>query len=159
MRKILDVILVNLLIVLMSVMVMSTLLQVAARLMSFSFPYTEEITVYAMMWVTLFGSAYAFGLRKHIAIDVLSNQLSVVNRYKLEMVVESIIILFSVFILIIGGSRFVYITFKLGQTSSVIQIPKGWIYLALPISGLVIILYNIQNILDIYMKQNGNESD
>jgi TRAP-type C4-dicarboxylate transport system permease small subunit len=53
----------------MSVMVISTLLQVFARVIDLNIPFTEELTIYAMMWVTMFGSAYTFGLQKQIAID------------------------------------------------------------------------------------------
>ncbi len=148
MRKLLDKILTNALIVLMSIMVLSTLLQVFARVIELNVPFTEELTVYAMMWVTLFGSTYAFGLRKHIAIDVLSASLKEENKWKLTVLVEVIIIVFAILVLIVGGVRFVYVTFKLGQVSSVMQIPKGWIYLALPFSGVLIILYNILNIIE-----------
>lgn len=98
--------------------------------------------------VTLVRSAYAFGLRKHIAIDVLQSSVEPETQKKLIIVVECVIILFALLILILGGIRFVYVTFKLGQISSVMQIPKGWIYLALPVSGIIIIFYNLLNIID-----------
>jgi TRAP-type C4-dicarboxylate transport system permease small subunit len=133
----------------MAVMVTSTLLQVGARLVDLNIPFTEELTIYAMMWVTLLGSAYTFGLRKHIAIDALHAVLNESNKWKLELVVEAMIAIFAILILLIGGSRFVFITFKLGQVSSVMQVAKGWIYIVLPLSGLLILLYNVLNIRDI----------
>jgi len=147
MRPQLDKILMTSLIVLMSIMILSTLLQVGGRLCEINVPFTEELTIYGMMWTTLFGSVYAFGLKQHIAIDVLSNSIKDENRWKLEVVVEVIVMVFAVLVLIMGGIRFVYITFKLGQVSAVMQIPKGWIYLALPLSGLLIIWYNLLNIM------------
>lgn len=142
------------LVLLMSIMVISTLLQVFARYLQINVPFTEELTVYAMMWVTLFGSAYAFGLKKHIAIDVLSSNLPETQRWKLEVLVESIVVVFAVLVLIVGGGRFVYVTFKLEQLSSVMQIYKGWIYLALPVSGLLVLAYNILNIQDALKKRD-----
>lgn len=146
MRTRLDAFLTNLLIILMSVMVLSTLLQVFARFINLNVPFTEELTIYAMMWVTLFGSAYAFGLRKHIAIDALISIIDHSLKWKLEIVIELLVAVFAILILILGGSWFTYITFKLGQLSPVIQIPKGWVYLALPVSGLIILVYNMLNI-------------
>lgn len=133
-------------------MVISTLLQVFARLINLNVPFTEELTIYSMMWVTLFGSAYTFGLRKQIAIDALHSTLRESSKWKLEIIVEVIIGVFAVLILIIGGTRFVYITFKLGQVSSVMQIAKGWIYIAIPISGVLVMVYNLLNIRDILKK-------
>ncbi len=141
---------------LMIIMVFSTLLQVFARMLSLNILFTEELTNYSMMWVTLFGSAYAFGVQKHIAIDALKAVLKKELKWKLEILVELIIALFAVLILILGGSWFVYITFKLGQVSSVIQVPKGWIYLALPVSGVIILVYNALNISDTF-KNRMNE--
>jgi TRAP-type C4-dicarboxylate transport system permease small subunit len=148
-RSIIDRILVSILIVLMSVMVISTLMQVFARLINLNIPFTEELTIYAMMWVTMFGSAYTFGLRKQIAIDALQAALSESNKWKLEVLVEIIVAIFAILVLLVGGIRFVYVTFKLGQVSSVMQIAKGWIYIVLPISGLLILLYNFLNIKEI----------
>lgn len=152
MRSRIDSFLTNLLIILMSVMVLSTLLQVFARFINLNVPFTEELTIYAMMWVTLFGSAYAFGLRKHIAIDALISILDHSLKWKLEIIIELLVAVFAILILILGGSWFTYITFKLGQLSPVIQIPKGWVYLALPVSGLIILVYNMMNIGSVLSK-------
>ncbi len=149
MRKILDGILTNLLVILMTIMVLSALLQVFARVINLNVPFTEELTIYGMMWVALFGSAYAFGLKKHIAIDALIGTIKQHNRWKLEIIIEFMIVLFALIVLVIGGSRFVFITFKLGQVSSVMQFPKGWVYLALPVSGVLILIYNALSIIEI----------
>jgi len=146
MRGKLDFILTNFLVTLMSIMVLSTLLQVFARFINLNVPFTEEITIYAMIWVALFGSAYAFGIKRHIAIDALVAILKEDLKWKLEIVIELLVAVFAVLVLIIGGSWFVYITFKLGQLSPVMQISKGWIYLAAPASGFIILIYNVLNI-------------
>ncbi|MEQ9296967.1 MAG: TRAP transporter small permease [Cyclobacteriaceae bacterium] len=152
MRKVIDRTLISLLVALMSIMVLSTLIQVFARALSANVLFTEELTIYSMMWVTLFGSAYAFGVKKHISIDILKETLRQDLKWKLEVVVELIVALFAILVLIVGGSWFVFITFKLGQVSSVIQVPKGWIYLALPVSGVIILIYNALNIMDTIRK-------
>ncbi|MEM7109729.1 MAG: TRAP transporter small permease subunit [Bacteroidota bacterium] len=153
MRNKLDFGLTRLLIVLMSIMVLSTLLQVFARFIDLNVPFTEELTVYAMMWVTLFGSAYAFGLKKHVAIDALVSILDASLKWKLEVIIEFLVAVFAFLVLMIGGLWFTYITFKLGQLSPVIQIPKGWVYLAVPASGLIILIYNILNIRGILLNR------
>ncbi|MEM9325162.1 MAG: TRAP transporter small permease [Bacteroidota bacterium] len=148
MREILDKISTGLLIILMTVMVLSALLQVTARVFGFSAPFTEELTIYSMMWVTLFGSAYTFGIRKHISIDILEPQLSERNQHRLRIAIEGVILVFTFLILIFGGVRFSWITAKLGQVSAVMNVPKWYVYLALPLSGLIVILYSILNIKD-----------
>ncbi len=148
MRKLLDKISVTLLMALMTIMVLSALLQVFSRVLSISAPFTEELTIYSMMWVTLFGSAYAFGIKKHISIDVLETQVSEENAHKLRIAIESVVLVFTLLILIFGGIRFSWITAKLGQVSAVMHLPKWYVYMALPLSGLITIAYCILNIAD-----------
>lgn len=153
MRRFLDHFNTTLIIVLMIVMVLSALLQVFARVVDLNTPFTEELTIFSMMWVALFGSSYAFGVKKHIAIDLISPSLSEVNRKRLRVLVEGIVLAFAITILIWGGTQLVWVTFKLGQVSSVMHVPKGWIYLALPLSGIVIVLYGILNIKEIFKQE------
>ncbi len=148
MRKVLDKINRSLLIVLSILMVLSALLQVFARTIDLNAQFTEELTIFSIILFTLIWSDYAFGIKKHIAIDILSSSLGAENQKRLAVFIEVVIILFTVLILLIGGGRFVWITFKLGQVSAVMHIPKGWIYLALPVSGLIILFYSILNIID-----------
>jgi hypothetical protein len=49
-------------------------------------------------------------------------------------------------VLIIGGTNLVYITFHLNQISSALQIPIGYVYSVIPVSGLFIIYYAINDI-------------
>lgn len=54
---------------------------------------------------------------------------------------------FAVFILVFGGYNMSKLS--MGQLSSSLQIPMGYIYLALPLSGITTVIYNILNIYDI----------
>jgi TRAP-type C4-dicarboxylate transport system permease small subunit len=56
---------------------------------------------------------------------------------------EVCIFLFALFVLVIGGIRLVALTLILGQTSAALQVPLGYVYLALPLSGLLIMFYSV----------------
>ena len=49
--------------------------------------------------------------------------------------------LFALFVMVIGGARLVSLSFLLGQTSAALQVPLGVVYLALPVSGVLIVVY------------------
>ncbi|MEL7146221.1 MAG: TRAP transporter small permease subunit, partial [Bacteroidota bacterium] len=87
--------------------------------------------------------------RKQVDGDVFSGSLSPKAKLRMDLLIEMVIFVFTVLILIIGGSRFVWITFKLGQISSTLHIMKGWIYLAIPLSGLCTLGYITLNVRDI----------
>jgi TRAP-type C4-dicarboxylate transport system permease small subunit len=46
-------------------------------------------------------------------------------------------------VLVIGGTWLVYTRFYLGVTSAALQIPLGYVYIVLPLSGLLIVYYSI----------------
>jgi TRAP-type C4-dicarboxylate transport system permease small subunit len=70
------------------------------------------------------------------------------NRHILGMVIDGFTLLFAVAIMIVGGSRLVWIMLYLGQTSPALQVPLGVVYLAVPMSGLLISFYAICFILE-----------
>jgi TRAP-type C4-dicarboxylate transport system permease small subunit len=47
----------------------------------------------------------------------------------------------------IGGVYLVSMTFALEQTSAALSLPLGYVYLVMPLSGLLIVYYSIENIL------------
>jgi TRAP-type C4-dicarboxylate transport system permease small subunit len=55
----------------------------------------------------------------------------------------------------VGGINLVYITFALKQISSALQIPIGFVYLVIPLSGLFVIYYSSYEIFSIY---RGNQA-
>jgi len=100
--------------------------------------YTDELARYLLIWVALLGAAYATGQKLHLAIDILQANMQSIW---LHRIIYSLIGLFALFGLVIGGWRLVDITLSLEQKSAALQIPLGYVYLVLPISGIIIMLY------------------
>ncbi|MBT3243259.1 MAG: TRAP transporter small permease [Bacteroidetes bacterium] len=149
-RKNIDKILGFLLIVLMIVLVVDVVWQVLARYVVKSpSSFTDELARFLLIWVGLFGSAYAVGKKKHLAIDILPSKLKGIKKRNLLIFINILIILFSVSILVAGGIRLVYITLTLEQISPALRIPLGYIYLAVPLSGLFILYYCVEEILEL----------
>ncbi|MBP0903552.1 TRAP transporter small permease [Mariniflexile gromovii] len=147
-REKIDKILSNILIVIMAVMVVNVLWQVFTRfIMGVPSSFTDELARYLMIWIGILGAAYVSGRNMHVAIDVLPTRASPKNQKKIMRVVYVIIILFSITALVIGGSRLVYISYLLGQSSPALQIPLALVYMVIPISGILIIYYKTSDLL------------
>jgi TRAP-type C4-dicarboxylate transport system permease small subunit len=132
---------------LMAIMLLSVSWQVISRyLLGDASSFTDELARYLLIWVGLLGAAYAAGKRMHLAIDILPSKLSGRNRYRLAIFLNLLIILFAVTTMVIGGSRLVYITYSLGQTSAAMQLPLAYVYTIIPFSGLLIVYYKIRDI-------------
>jgi len=152
MRKKIDKIIAAFLSIIMAVMVLNVLWQVFTRfVLNNPSSFTDELARYLMIWVGVLGAAFISGKNMHVAIDLISTRISESKQKKLEVLINSIIILFSFLVFVIGGFRLVYITSVLKQNSPALQIPLSIVYLIIPISGLLIIYYKLTNIL--YKKQ------
>ena len=147
-RKTIDKVLANFLVIIMAVMVLNVLWQVASRfILGSPSSFTDELARYLMIWVGILGAAYISGRNMHVAIDVLPTRLSQPTQKRLMFIVRILIILFCLLAMVIGGSRLVYITYVLGQNSPALQVPLAVVYAVIPISGLLIIYYKISDII------------
>ncbi len=149
-RKIVDASLGTLVTLFMGVLVLDVLWQVASRfILGHPSSFTDELAGFLLIWVGLLGAAYATGKRQHLAIDLISKKFSEAGRKRLQIVINFFIISFAFIVLIIGGSNLVYITFHLRQISSALQIPIGYVYMVIPLSGLFITYYALFEISSI----------
>jgi TRAP-type C4-dicarboxylate transport system permease small subunit len=141
-RRVVDRVLEWLLVAFMSLMVVNVLWQVATRfLLRNPNSFTEETARYLLVWVGILGGAYAVGKRIHLAIDLLPSKLEGRRKAMLELFIEACIFVFAALVLVFGGSGLVWLTLDLGQTSAALQIPLGFVYLVLPLSGLLMMFY------------------
>jgi len=109
--------------------------------------WTEELARFLLIWIGLLGAAYAAGQRMHLAIDLLPRRLDKAGRRRLQVVINVLVITFAATVMVVGGFRYVYLTLTLGQTSPALQIPMGYVYLIVPISGLLVILYKLVELI------------
>jgi TRAP-type C4-dicarboxylate transport system permease small subunit len=142
----------SILVVLMTVIVLDVLLQVISRYL-FKSPlgFTDELAGYLLIWVGLLGAAYATGERQHLAIDLISQKFNPTHRKYLEIGISLCIVAFTVSVLGVGGIWLVYTSFLFGQISAAMEVPLGFVYLIVPISGILIVYYVIDNTI-IYFK-------
>ena len=135
-------------IIIFALLVIDVLGQVFSRYVLSSSPsFTEEFARFALIWLSILGMAYLTGQRAHLTMDYLYNKFSEEKRRKVEIFIELLIMLFAIVVLIIGGGNLVYITLSLGQISSALHVPLGYVYAIVPFSGALIIFYSIYNIL------------
>lgn len=142
---------------LMGVLVIDVLWQVASRyLLSSPSSFTDELAGFLLVWVGLFGSAYVAGKNEHLAIDLLVQRSGPERRRFLEIFIGGCIVVFSFFVLVIGGTWLVYTRFALEVKSAALEIPLGYVYIVLPISGLLIVFFTIDNTLQFLKSHKDN---
>ncbi|MCB0284618.1 MAG: TRAP transporter small permease [Calditrichaeota bacterium] len=132
------------LIVLMAAIVIDVTWQIFTRfILKDPSSFTEELAGFLLIWIGLLGASYALYTRVHLGIDILTAKLEGMNRRISEVVIYVIVLLFALFILGIGGMRLVLLTFTLNQISPALGISMGYIYLVLPLTGVLMIYYSL----------------
>ena len=127
---------------LMGVMVIVVSWQVATRfLLNDPSSFTEELASYLLIWISLIGAAYALRRRAHLGIDILVRSMKPQGRRTAAYIGLAAVAVFALFVLVGGGIRIVYVTLALEQISAALRVPIGYVYLVLPISGVLMIFY------------------
>lgn len=144
------------LVVLMSVLVIDVLWQVFSRyLLSSPSSFTDELAGYLLIWVGVLGGAYVAGRREHLAIDIMVQRSGPKRRRRLQMIIYLSIFFFALFVMVIGGVVLMYTRFVLGVRSAALQLPLGYVYIVLPISGLIIMYYEVLHIMELRKSSTG----
>lgn len=147
-RRLLDLCVGSLCAVLLAALVVVLTWQVISRYaLNAPSTLTEETLRFGVIWLSLLGAAYATGQGTHMAIDLARDMATGRAKRVLEMLVPIAFIVFALAVLIIGGLRGMEIAAR--QVSPVLRVPMGWVYASLPISGVLIILYSMLNLIDL----------
>lgn len=109
---------------------------------------TDEIARFSMIWVGLLGAAYTVGLQKHLAIDLFTHNLTRRKKAANGIFINLCIIGFSLGVMIFGGFTLVSNVYASGQLSPSMQIPMAYVYIALPLSGILMLFYSLLFLVD-----------
>lgn len=163
--KIIDKFLEWFMVSLMVVLVVDVTWQVVSRyLLGEASSFSEEVARYLLIWIGLLGSAYAYRMKMHLAFDLLTDKATGKIKFWMELVIHIFVIFFSVIVLMFGGWYLVQLVWELNQLSASLQISLAYVYFALPLSGLLIVIYALNFIRQIVaegpqdMKQQINEA-
>lgn len=110
--------------------------------------YTEEIARFLLIWIGLLGAAHAYRLKMHLGIDYFTQKMRPSAQRWLGLWVYFLCAVFAVTIMIIGGSNLALLALELNQVSASLGIKMGYIYLVFPLSGLLMLLYTFELIVE-----------
>ena len=109
--------------------------------------WSEELVGYLFAWASLFGASLITGERGHMNIPVVVEKLPPAGRRFFSIFGEIVAMAFSAVILIYGGYQITQLA--MGQMTSSLGVAVGIFYVAMPVCGVINILYTALNIYDI----------
>ncbi len=111
-----------------------------------SLPWTSEFARYAMIWITFLGAALAVRERGHIQVTFFVNLLPGSARKYAFILIDVLLLAFIVTIL---RYSIEVVQTEMKMTTAALDIPFGFVVLALPVSGVLMIIYLLADIADL----------
>lgn len=102
---------------------------------------TDELARFLMIWVGLLGAAYTVGAQRHLSIDLLFMSINKRKQALLSLFINLLIFSFAGSVIVTGGIKLINKTLATVQVSAAMQIPMGYVYIILPLSGAVMMFY------------------
>lgn len=129
-------------------MVVLTCWQVITRyLLKNPSTWSEELVSYLFAWASLFGASLVTGERGHMNIPILVDRMQPNLQKLFNIFAEIVAFAFSAIILVYGGIQISQLA--MGQMTSSLGVAVGVFYVALPVCGILNMIYTILNIIDI----------
>jgi len=152
--KLLEILVITLVIVLTLTVLWGVLTRYLTRMMPFiggQAEYTDELARLLLIWVSTFGAALAFDRKAHLGVDYFVGKLHPEAARIAAVIVQLLIMALAVIVFLIGGAALAR-----GQMQQILPtisfMTRGMVYLALPVSGLFIILFSIENLVELWQQ-------
>ena len=107
---------------------------------------SEELLTYSFTWMSLLASAYVFGKRDHMRMGFLADKFTGPGRRYLEAAIDLLTFAFAGVVMVYGGISITKLTMI--QTTASLRVPMGYIYVIVPVTGLLIMLFSLMNAAD-----------
>ncbi|MGH4050078.1 MAG: TRAP transporter small permease [Clostridium sp.] len=111
---------------------------------------SEELLTFLFTWMALLSAALVFGKREHMRMSYVANFFKGKNSIYLSIFSEVVVLLFAVLILIYGGISITKLTTI--QITASLGVSMALVYVVVPISGVLTVIYNILNINELMIE-------
>lgn len=108
---------------------------------------SEELLTYSFAWMALLASAYVFGKRDHMRMAFLADKVTGTPKKIMEIFIQFLIFAFAAVVMVYGGASITKLTMT--QVTASLQIPMGYVYIIVPVSGILIMFFSLVNAFDV----------
>ena len=122
-------------------------LQVVARLMKISLPWTEELSRFLLVWLTFLGCTLAIYRKSHLSVNFVVDMMPAKLQKVCHIFTRLVMIVFFTIVLVYGA-RLSAISMK--NLSTTLSWPMGIVYAVLPFSALLADYYVIVDMLGLF---------
>lgn len=141
-------------VVAMLVMLAIIFMQVITRyIFGFTFEWSEELARFLFVWAVFLGSALIMGEDGHLAVELLPRML---KGKKPGILLDVFINLCGyVFILLLIVQGWLMTETMTFQEAPGLGIPMSWVYIVMPVSGVLMLLYHVKDTIKVINRITG----
>ena len=104
---------------------------------------TEELSRTLLIWIGMVGAAFAYRTGVHLGLDIVTQKFSPPVQRRLALLLTAAVVIFAIAVMVVGGGNLVALTYELNQMSAALNIKMAYIYIAVPLSGVLIAFYGV----------------
>jgi len=112
--------------------------------------WTKEASEVLLIWMALLGTAVASERREHLGVDYFAGLMHDDARRLNAVMAELVVLAFAAAAMVYGGCLLVGETLASGQVLPAMGVLKGYVYLAVPISGAFLVLFSVERIVELW---------
>jgi TRAP-type transport system small permease protein len=117
--------------------------------------WSEELALLLMVWFAFIGMAIGVRRRNHLSIEFLVAKLSNTAQAYVAILNELLILAFGAILFIFGVNMMITSSMS---TMAALRIPNSFLYLMVPVSGFLMMIYTIDNLItavsDIFFRKD-----
>jgi TRAP-type C4-dicarboxylate transport system permease small subunit len=125
-------------IVLIIVLVITITIQVIFRSFFTSFSWTEEVSRFLLIYLSMLGSAMAYNKDRHISVKLFHDKLKEKTSCIINIIINTLSLAFFVFLI---NFSIELIRRQQYQVSGALQVPMQYIYMSIPISMSAMLVF------------------
>jgi len=125
------------------IMLLSAFLNVISRyIFHYSIIWAPELSRFFYIFIIFIGTFLGIRKNTHIGLDILINSLSHQIQNIIEIIRNIILMIYFIFLIFLG---FKFVGFGMHQMTLTLGIAKGWVYLVIPISAVLMFIAIFQS--------------
>ena len=106
-------------------------------------PFSEALSQYLFVWMIMFGSAYVYGSREHLTIDLLKDKFSPTLNMIVEVIANICLFAFILLVCVYGGWK--YTASQVNRIDPSLHISMAILYTSVPFTGVITLYYAVYN--------------
>lgn len=131
-------------VIILGIMTVLVVYQVFARfVLNSPSAISEALSQYLFVWMIMFGSAYVFGVREHLTIDLIRDKFPASVEMVVEILSNIVLAIFILLVCVYGG--WMYTKGQAVQVDPSLLVSKAVLYVSQPVTGIITLFYCIYN--------------